>query len=78
MSLELPSKTTTYVVRRIMLEKGIKQKDVANALGISEQGFSGKLHGRSSYTYKDIVILADLFNVSADILLGRDKLKVAR
>lgn len=77
MSLELPTRKTTKVIKSLIKLRNVKQRDVAEGVGISEQQLCNKLHGRNNYTYRDIVRLADYFDVSADSLLGRAPLEVA-
>lgn len=77
MSLELPTRKTTKVIKSLIKLRNVKQRDVAEGIGISEQQLCNKLHGRNNYTYRDIVRLADYFDVSVDSLLGREPLEVA-
>lgn len=76
MSLELPTRKTTKVIKSLIKLRNVKQRDVAEGVGISEQQLCNKLHGRNNYTYRDIVRLADYFDVSVDSLLGRAPLEV--
>ena len=46
-------------------------KDVALAIGMSEQVFSNKMNGLRSFSAKDYKALADFFNTSVDYLMGR-------
>lgn len=55
----------------------IPQKEVAKKLGISGAAFSNKVNGRIRFSAEEISVLADIFNVSADVLLGRAPLVVA-
>ncbi len=55
----------------LIKENGRTQREVAEAIGLSEQVFSNKLTGVRSFTMKDILVLADFFKVSTDYLLGR-------
>jgi|GEM_PF-4360160 len=48
------------------------QKDVALAIGMSEQVFSNKMNGLRSFSAKDYKALADFFNTSVDYLMGRN------
>lgn len=52
--------------------RGLTQREVASAIGMPEQTYSNKknLTGRS-FSRKDVVALADFFEVSTDYLLGR-------
>lgn len=55
----------------LIQEHNLTQKYVAISIGLSEQIFSNKLTGIRPFAMKDIVALADFFEVSADYLLGR-------
>lgn len=44
------------------------QKDVALAIGMSEQVFSNKMNGLRSFSAKDYKALADFFNTSVEFL----------
>ena len=48
----------------------ITQKDLANALGITQRKVSFLETGTTEPSLKDIVALCKYFNVSADFLLG--------
>ena len=49
----------------------LRQRDLAEVLGVSEQAVSDKFHGRTNFTLKDLSKLADAFDVSLDYLVGR-------
>lgn len=51
----------------------ITQKDLANALGITQRKVSFLETGTTEPSLKDIVALCGYFNVSADYLLGLPK-----
>ena len=53
------------------------QKDAAQKLGISAATFSLKLKGDIRFSADEIAKLADLLDVSTDVLLGREPLEVA-
>lgn len=40
-------------------------------IGISQQLFTNKLHGRANYTLRDLSRIAEFFDVSLDYLVGR-------
>lgn len=56
-----------------MLEKSkcLTQRQVADGIGMIQQTYSNKKNGIRPFTKKDIVALADFFEVSTDYLLGR-------
>ncbi len=50
---------------------GLTQRQVAEKLGISQPSYIRYENGTSEPTLENLVKLADLFDVSADFLLGR-------
>lgn len=66
---------TSVRVRELIRKNRLTQKDVAAEIGISQQLFTNKLHGRANYTLRDISQLAKVFDVSIDYLVGRSDSK---
>ena len=62
---------TSARVRKLIRKNRLTQKDVAAEIGISQQLFTNKLHGRANYTLRDLSRIADFFDVSLDYLVGR-------
>lgn len=58
-------------LRNLMRSNHLKQRDLAEVLGVSEQAVSDKFHGRTNFTLKDLSRIADAFDVSLDYLTGR-------
>ena len=58
-------------IRELMTDRDIKNKTVAGFLGLGESTFSGYVRGARTIPFESLVKLADLFQVSADYLLGR-------
>ena len=58
-------------LRKLMRANHLKQRDIAEVLGVSEQAVSDKFHGRTNFTLKDMRKIADAFDVSLDYLTGR-------
>ena len=58
-------------LRAIRLDRGLKQKDVAAAIGISEPNYSMYEHGTREPGISKLTKLANVLNVSTDYLLGR-------
>lgn len=56
-------------VGRLLKEKKLKQKDVANALGICIMSANRKLNGTRDFRASELFGLANLLNVSANDLL---------
>lgn len=50
--------------------KGLKQKDIAESLGMLPQQFNRYATGKRKYTAEMIKQIATTYKVSADILLG--------
>lgn len=63
-------------IRKLMRDNHVTQRDLAHELGISEQTICDKFHGRSNFTLRDVLRIADFFDVSVDSLLGREPLEV--
>lgn len=52
--------------------KGITQAELADALGITQQGVARWESGKSKPNVETLITLADFFEMSTDSLLGRD------
>lgn len=48
---------------------GVKQRDIADALGVSLQSVNNKMNGRGDFTLRQIKKLNKKYGVSADIFL---------
>lgn len=62
--------TTAESLKRFRKSHNLRQVDVANALGITQQAYAVYEGGVDPGT-KTLVRIADFFNVSTDYLLGR-------
>jgi transcriptional regulator with XRE-family HTH domain len=49
----------------------VKQRELAEAIGIAEQTLSNKMHGLRPFNLKDLVRIADQLDTSVDYLTGR-------
>ncbi len=58
-------------LKELRLEKGLKQKDVALAIGISTKGYNYYELGMREPPVAMLIKLCDFFDVSADYLIGR-------
>lgn len=56
-------------VRACMARKAIRQDDLAERLGLSQQALSSRLTGRTRWTLDDLAAVADALNVSMGSLL---------
>ena len=63
----------------IRIARDVTQKQVAEAIGATENGVQNYERGRRKPTYDMLIALADYFDVSLDYLTGRtDKPEVNR
>lgn len=60
-------------LRELRKKKGIRQKDLANYLQISDSAIGMYENGKRDPDSETIKKLADFFNVSVDYLLGREE-----
>lgn len=49
----------------------MKQRELAEAIGMAEQTLSNKMHGLRTFALKDLVCIADQLDTSVDYLTGR-------
>lgn len=71
MCLVSNAKTAT-VVKELLTQRHIRQRDLATSIGMAEQTLSNKLRGLRLFTLGDIVKIADYFSVSLDSLVARE------
>lgn len=57
-------------LRELRLEKGVTQKEVANALNISKSAYANYEQGVREPSYLVLINICKYFKVSADYLLG--------
>ena len=57
-------------IRGLMAEKGLKQIDIADELGISLTSLNSRLTGKLEFTLREIKELARIFNVEFIITKG--------
>lgn len=60
-------------IKKIIQQKGIKQKAIANTIGMSEQRFSDLLNGRKSFDVKFVVPIAKALGVTPNDLFNPNK-----
>lgn len=48
---------------------GLKQKDIANVLGVSLQAVNNKMNGRTEFSLMDVKKLHKAYGVEADVFL---------
>lgn len=64
------------IIKVMLTIRGKSQREAARRLGISAASFSNKLKGRIRFSADEIAALADMLDVSTDVLLGREPLEV--
>ncbi len=58
-------------IRELRQEKGIKQREMADILGVKLRSYQNYEGGDRRPDYEGLVALADYFGVTTDYLLGR-------
>lgn len=59
------------VLKSLRVKQGLKQKDVANYLGIKKNTYAGKENGNRKFTIEEAIKLSKLFDCSIeDIFLN--------
>lgn len=57
-------------IRELRKEKGLKQKEVSGMLGLSQQAYSRCEVGNIESSLESLAILAKLYGVSVDYIIG--------
>jgi len=68
-------KQINEIVRGLREDRDLFQKDVAKALGMTQQQYSNYESGSSEFSARYIALLAGYFHVSTDYLLGLSSFK---
>ena len=63
---------TKLMIKEIRHRKGLKAKEVAEKMGVSQQRFSNWERGVREMNFLEAINLADIFECSLDELAGRD------
>lgn len=58
-------------MRELREDRGLKQKDIANYLGTTQQVYSRYEMGINEMPIRYLIALCDFYDVSSDYLLGR-------
>ena len=58
-------------IKRIRMEMGLTQRQVADGIGVAEQAYQRYEYGRTIPSAHVLIALADYFDVSLDYLVGR-------
>lgn len=61
------------MIRELRLERGISQAALGKAIGVSQKAIDYWERGVNEPKASYIVLLADYFDVTCDILLGREQ-----
>ena len=64
-------KNYTEIIRGLREDRDLKQIEIAQLLGISQQHYSKYENGENELPLRALVLIADYYNVSADYILGR-------
>ena len=54
-------------VKGLLIEKGIKQQDIAKILNISRASVNNKLNGKGDFSVTQVCIVCEKFNIEAEI-----------
>ncbi len=65
------------VLKQLRTEKKITQTEVAKALNISQRTYSNYETGSREPSIETLIDMADYFNISIDLLVGRYERKVS-
>lgn len=68
-------KSYTEIMRGLREDKDLKQIEIANVLGTTQQHYSKYETGEYELPLRALITLADYYNVSADFLTGRTECK---
>lgn len=74
-TMSRPLETFAKSLKKLRLEKQLRQEDVADELNISRQALSKYERGEREPDYHMLIKLADYYEVSIDYLFGRTKSK---
>ncbi|MCL2018327.1 MAG: helix-turn-helix domain-containing protein [Oscillospiraceae bacterium] len=58
-------------LKKLREQKGLKQQDIADVLGITQRAYSFYETGRSEPSLEIIRKIADFYNIPIDLLVGR-------
>lgn len=64
-------KNSTDIIRELREERELKQKQVAQILGITQQSYSNYETGAHEFPSRHLVRLAEYYGVTTDYLLGK-------
>ncbi len=59
-------------IKRLRKNKGLKQQELAEILGIKRNTYSDWENGKTEPSFENLIKLADLLEVSIDWLFGRE------
>ena len=68
-------KSTKQLLRDLREDADLKQSEVAELIGTTQQQYSKYENGESELPVRVLLILADRYNVSTDYLLSRTELR---
>lgn len=59
--------TDVALLEKVISDKGIIKKRIAEHLGLSWQGFYNKCHGKSEFTQSEIIKMCDFLSIPIDL-----------
>lgn len=65
-------KNSNEILKNYIKSHGIKQRFIANKIGMSDQQFSNLLAGRSNFTGDKAIMVSKALNIPLDIFLDRN------
>ena len=60
-------------LRELRNARGMTQQDVANSIGVNRSTYANYESGRREVDHQTLLLLADLFDASVDLILGRNE-----
>lgn len=63
------------IFKKLRIEKGLSQQELANRLGISKSSVNMYERGERQPNFETLELIADFFNVDMDYLLGRSDIR---
>lgn len=69
----LDSAIVTATIRAEMARRGLRQKDLAQLLGISVAGVSDRLRGNTPLRVDELFAIAEALDVTPSMLLGPER-----
>jgi transcriptional regulator with XRE-family HTH domain len=65
-------------LKELRKARTLTQKQLAEAIGVNERSYQSWEYGKAKPDYGNLLVLADLFAVSIDYLVGRSEFRDVR